>query len=202
MNLSTLLKKLKQQAADGFSVARAGIVTDTQAKYPVPLESLRVTGTGAALGAVAGTPAGAFGLTYGAYGTNSPKILGEAASGASKTDKFRFTKPLPPEYVDGANVTVRVHCKEAVGAATISTTVSCLVRKSDKETGVGSNICATSGQDVTTAYADKDFAVTPTGLVRGDILDIEVTGMTDDTGGTVGTVLTISDVEVLMDIKG
>jgi hypothetical protein len=202
MNLYDQTKQLQEQTAAGFSAARSGLVQDDLKKYGIPLNLLAVTATGALLGATAGTPSGALGLTMGTHGTGSPTVVGEAASGNTKTDKARFTFALPPEYVDGESVTVRVRAKEAVGAATVSTTIDVECYKSDKEGGIGSDICATAAQDVTTSFANADFVITPTGLVAGDVLDIELTGVTTDTGGTVGTILTIGSVEVLCDIKG
>ena len=202
MNLNGLLKALKAQAAAGFSVARSGIVLETAKPYVLGLDSWKVTGTGAALGATAGTPSGAFGLTYGTFATNSPKIAGEAASGNSKTNKMRRQYTLPVEYVAGGNVTLRVNCKETVGAATVSTVVDAQVFKCDKAAGIGSDICATAAQDVTTSAANADFSITPSGLVAGDVLDIEVNIVTNDTGGTVGTIANILDTEMLLDIQG
>jgi hypothetical protein len=202
MNLNDLANKLATQTASGMAVGRSGIVQDDLKKYGIPLNLMGVTGTGALLGATAGTPSGAFGLTMGTHGTNSPVLVGEAASGNTKTNKARFTFALPAEYVDGESVTVRVRCKEAVGAATVSTTMDVECYKSDNEGGIGSDLCATAAQDVTTSYANDDFVITPTGLVAGDVLDIELTGVTTDTGGTVGTILTIGSVEVLCDVKG
>lgn len=205
MNLNSLYKKLKNNVASGISFLRSALVQEDARIYGIPLENLRTTITGQPLGATAGTPAGAFGITYGTHGTASPLVVGEAASGNSKTDKARFQYPLPPEYVDGESVTVRVRCKEAVGAATVATSIDCECYENNKDgvpAGSPTDLCETAAQDVTTSYANKDFTITPTGLVVGDMLDIELTGVTNDTGATVGTVLTISSIEVLLDIKG
>ncbi|MBS0206635.1 MAG: hypothetical protein JSS49_27475 [Planctomycetes bacterium] len=183
-------------------MARSGLVEETGKPYVLGLDSWKVTGTGAALGATAGTPSGAFGLTVGTFGTNSPKIAGEAASGASKTNKMRRQFALPVEYVGGGNITVRVKAQETVGAATVSTTIDMSVYKVDKAAGIGADLCATNAQDVTTAAANADFSVTPTGLVAGDVLDIEVNVVTNDTGGTVGTIVNIFDTEILLDVQG
>lgn len=205
MNLYEQTQALKAQTAQGISLARSGIVQEDAKIYGIPLDWLRTTITGQPLGATAGTPAGAFGITYGTHGTASPLVVGEAASGNSKTDKARFLFPLPPEYVSGETVTVRVRCKEAVGVATVSTSIDCEAYESNKDGvpgGSPTDLCETAAQDVTNAYGNKDFVITPTDLVAGDMLDIELTGVTNDTGGTVGTVLTISSVELLLDIKG
>lgn len=202
MNLHDMFQKLRTQAANGMSVGRAGIVQDDNKVYALPLDTWLVTGTGAKLGTAAGTPAGAFGLTVGAHGTNSPRIVGEAASGNTKTNKMRRTFTLPAEYVSGESITLRIPCKEAVGAATVSTTIDAVVHKSDGAGGIGADLCATAAQDVTTDAANKDFDITPAGLVAGDELDIEITGVTTDTGGTQGTILTVYRPALLLDIKG
>ncbi|HEY4263391.1 MAG TPA: hypothetical protein VGM98_24725 [Schlesneria sp.] len=202
MNLYKMMQGLKAQAANGISVARSGILLETAKPYVLALTSWLVTGTGAGLGTAAGTPAGAFGLTVGTFGTNSPKIVGEAASGNSKTNKMRRLYSLPVEYKAGGNITVRVKCQEAVGAAQISTTVDMSVYKADKAAGIGSDICAANAQDVTVSAANCDFSITPTGLVAGDVLDIEINIVTNDTGGSHGTIATIYDTEILLDVQG
>lgn len=202
MNLASLAKALKAQTAQGVSIARSGIAQETAKPYIMQLDSWKATGTGAGLGSAAGTPSGAFGLTYGTFGTNSPKIVGEAASGNSKTNRMRRQFALPVEYVAGGNITLRLRGKETVNAATVSTTIDAVVYKSDKAAGIGSDICATNAQDVTTSTANFDFSITPTGLVAGDILDIEVNIVTNDTGGSVGTIANIYDTEILLDVQG
>lgn len=202
MNLDGLLRGLKAQAADGYSMARSGLVLETAKPYTLNLDSWKVTGTGVDLGTSAGTPSGAFGLTVGTFGTNSPKIVGEAASGNSKTNKMRRQFALPVEYKAGGNITVRVKCQETVAAAQVSTTVDMAVYKCDKAAGVGSDLCATNAQDVTTSAANADFSVTPTGLAVGDVLDIEVNVVTNDTGGSHGTIVNIFDTEILLDVQG
>lgn len=184
---------------------RANLGQDDLAVYGLGLETWRVTGTGALLGASAGTPSGAFGITYGTHGTNAPLVAGEAASNNSKTNKMRRTFTLPAEYVAGQTVTLRIKAKETVGAATVSTTVDVEAFEVAAEAGLGgspTDLCATAAQDVTTTVGDKDFTITPTDLVAGDELDIEITGVTNDTGGAVGTILAIYSVQLLLDIKG
>lgn len=202
MNLDGLLRGLKAQAADGYSMARSGLVLETAKPYTLNLDSWKVTGTGAALGTTAGTPSGAFGLTVGTFGSASPAIFGEAASGASKTNKMRRQYALPVEYVAGGNITVRVKGKETVAAAQVATTIDIAVYKCDKAAGIGSDLCATNAQDVTTSATNADFSVTPAGLAAGDVLDIEVNIVTNDTGGSHGTIAAIYDTEILLDVQG
>lgn len=183
------------------AVARSALVQDDAKPYNVSLTRLAVTGTGAALGTAAGTPSGAFGITVGTFGSASPKVVGEAASGNSKTDKARFQFALPGEYVAGQTVTLRVKAR-ITGNVSTTQTIDAEVYKTDGAAGIGSDLCATAAQSLTTSFANKDFDVTATGLAPGDLLDVQLTGVADDTGGTANKLIEIGAVEFLLDVKG
>lgn len=200
-----IIRVLTMRTSVAGSITRENLVQDDLAVYRLGLETWKTTATGQPLGAAAGTPSGAFGITYGTHGTAAPQIVAEAASGASVTNKMRRTFTLPPEYVSGQTITLRVKAKETVGAATVSTTIDAEVYEVAAEAGLGgspTDLCATAAIDVTTTVGNKDFTITPTNLVAGDELDIELTGVSNDTGATVGTILAIYDVSLLIDIKG
>lgn len=183
------------------TVPRTNLVEDALQPYTIPLAEARITETLVILGAAAGTPSGAFGLTPGVHGTNSPVIVGEAASGNIKTDKLRLSFALPPEYVAAGDVKIRIHAK--LGALlTATSTIDVTVREADGEAGVSADLCATAAQTLTAAYADYDFVITATGLVAGDLLDIEIVGVANDTGGTVNDKIYIGGIKVLADVKG
>lgn len=101
---------------------------------------------------------------------------------------------LPPTYVSGAAITVRVRAKKDTTLGTVTDTVD-VVAKVVGDT-LGSDICTTAAQVLTTSYVDYDFTVTPTSRVAGDILAIEVFGITNDTGGTTNKQVFISRVEM------
>lgn len=187
-------------------VARELLGRDASQIYRLDLDGWRTTDNAQAkLGDTAGTPAGAFALDEGAHGTNAPKIVGEAASGNSKTNKMRRQFTLPPEYVAGTDLVLRVKCQETVGAATVSTTIDAEIFQVAAEAGLeGSptDLVDTTLIDVTEVTANKDFAIDGSGLEPGDEIDIELTGVTNDTGGTVGTVLEIYDTHLLLTIAG
>ncbi len=190
-----------QSTESPTSVSRSSLGQDDLAVYNVPLASLQATGTGAQLGAAAGTPSGAMGLTIGAHGTNSPLVVGEAASGNSKTDYARFQFALPAEYVSGETITLRVRAK-ATGTINTAKTLDAQCYVSDGGGGISSDICATAAQAVTTSFANYDFTITPTSRVAGDMLDIQLVTVADDTGGTNNKLIQIGAVELLLDIKG
>lgn len=189
------------QASLTGSVARSQLTQDDLQPYVIPLAAMQATGTGAQLGSSAGTPSGALGLTIGTHGSASPKLVGEAASGNSKTNKCRFQFPLPPEYVSGETITLRVRGK-MTGDVQVAQTVDATCYKHDEAAGVGSDLCATAAQSLTTSAANYDFTITPTGLAAGDTLDIELTTVANDTGGTANKLAEIYRVALLLDIKG
>ncbi len=183
------------------SVSRASLGQDDLAVYNVKLATLEATGTGAQLGASAGTPSGAMGLTIGAHGTNSPLVVGESASGNSKTNYSRFQFALPAEYVSGETITLRVRAK-ATGTLNVTKSLDAQCYVSDGGGGIGSDICATTVQALTTSFANYDFTITPTSRVAGDMLDIQLVTVADDTGATNNKLIQIGAVELLLDIKG
>lgn len=180
---------------------RSSLGQDTGKAYNLPLTRLTATGTGAALGTAAGTPSGALGLTVGTFGSASPKVVGEAANNNHKTDYARFQFALPAEYVSGGGITVRVKSR-ITGNVQVAQTIDCSVYKTDGAAGIGSDLCSTSAITLTTSFANHDFTITPSGLVAGDLLDVQLTADADDTGGSANKLIEIGAVELLLDVKG
>jgi len=193
---------LKAAQTTAGELKRADLTAETTT-YRVPLSDLRSTDTAMGLlGAAAGTPAGAFGITVGSHGTASPLVVSEAANGAAITNTTRFAFVLPAEYVAASNVTLRVHAK-ITATATASATLDAQVYESDGEAGISADLCATAAIDINggTDWADRDFTITGTNLVAGDLLDIELTGAADDTGGTKNAIIQIGSVKLLASAK-
>ena len=184
----------------GADVLRSQLALNDLDPYPVALDTWRVTGTGALLGTAAGTPSGAFGITVGTHGTASPKLVGESASGNSKTNSCRKLVYMDARYDDGETVTIRVHARITANCNTAQT-LDVEAYAGDKEAGVGSDLVTTSAQTLTTSWADYDYTVTVTGLSAGDPLDVEITGVANDTGGTAGAVIEIGDIRILADTR-
>ena len=143
------------------------------------------------------------GLVAGTHGTASPSINADTAVGGTDTEKARVQFVLPAEYDAGETVTLRVHAR-CSDLATTSATIDAEVVESDKQLGISAELCTTGAQSIhTTSWADKDFVITPTALVAGDTLDIELTIVfADDGGGGDGAVAAIGAVQMLLDIKG
>lgn len=180
------------------AIARSALTEDALAEYKIPLENCKLpTLLQLAATAASGVP----GLSAGTFGSASPQLIGNACSGNTKTDICRFTWALPPEYVAAGDVKVRIHA-DITGDLQVSQKVDVVAHESDDESGVGADLCATAAQSVTTSWADYDFVITATGLVAGDLLDIEVSMLADDTGGTANKLIEIGAISILCDIKG
>lgn len=128
--------------------------------------------------------------------TNGVNFVGNAASNNAKTDYAQIDYVLPPTYVPGAAITVGVRAK-----STVLSQVADLVDVEVKvaaDGSLGSDICTTAAQQVTTAFAWYSFTVTPTNRVAGDTLNIRFGMLLDDTGGAHGGVGTISNIRVAL----
>jgi hypothetical protein len=181
-------------------INRADLVQDDGAIYDIPFFRMRKT-TGAVLAGAGDTTN--LGEAWGTPGTDVPYLVGTACNGAAQTETARFQFELPAEYTPGESITVRVHAHVDTTPLTVSATVDVECFQGDKEKNAGADICATAAQDINSAtWADKDFTITPTGLVAGDILDIYITAAGDDTTGAVNKSIEIGAVQVLLDIKG
>ena len=183
------------------SVTRANITQDELQPYNVPLTAMKTHATLVALGAAAGTPAGDLGLTPGTFGSATPILIGEAASGNSKSDACCFQFALPVEYQAGESIKVRVKARVTT-LATVSETIDCEVYVGDGAAGVSADICATNAQTVTATFVNYDFTITPTNRAAGDLLDIRLTAAVNDTGGTTGAIAQIGAVQILLDVQG
>lgn len=124
-------------------------------------------------------------------------LTGNAANANSKSDYAGFAFALPDNYVPGGAVTVRLTAKIATALAFASSKVDVEAKLVGSDGTLGSDICATAAQQVTTAYADYDFTITPTGLVAGDVLHFRVATLNDDTGGSNNKAMSISRIWVL-----
>ena len=181
-------------------VARGGLVEDALQAYKVPLAS--VLGADGADLAITET-AGDF---YRSIGTNQLLILGEVSNGTVGADTevsvgwFEFQ--LPPEYVAGGDIKVRAGV-DVIGSGALGTcTIDFSAFLQDGVAGtVGSDLVTTAATAITATAANKDFVVTPTGLVPGDILIFKMTTSVDNTDSTA-IQAQISNLSVLCDIKG
>lgn len=152
------------------------------ASYPIALERMRVWD--AFQTNLPGTAANDdMGLITGTLGTDSLRLQGVDFGGTSTDEKALFELILPPEYRAGSAVTIRVN---AGMLTTISDGTATVDVEAYKDTGAGAtgaDICATAAQSINSlTMANKDFTITPTGLVAGDKLLVRLAFGGSDTG--------------------
>lgn len=183
---------------------RSELVQENLAEYPIPLTHFRVwDALGTPLG---GTPAADdLGIAGNVYGTDSPYITtGDVKAAGAITRRARVQFQLPPEYVAGETVSIRVSAGMLTTVADVSATVDVEAFVNGRDRTIdGADLVTTAAQSINSlTMADKTFVVTPTTLVPGDELDIRLTIATND-AATVGVVAgTVGAFEMLLDIKG
>ena len=137
------------------------------------------------------------------YGTDAIYIGAGDVKVATVTRYARRSVRLPPEYVAGQTVTIRVRAGMITNAADTSCTVDLEVRKIDENTGVGSDLQTLVAQDMnSTTFADFDFTVTPTTLAPGDLLDVRLTIASVDGAGGATVDPAVAKTSLLVDTKG
>lgn len=197
---NTILMKLASQDS-ATTTLRDDLGQDDLAPYPIANESWQIwdSTTRVLLGATA-TSADDLIFTLGTIGTAASKLTGTDFGGSNATQKARIQFSLPPEYVAGESITIRIAGFTGTTVADTSSTVDLSVYRLAAPTV---DICATAATSINAlTVANKDFTITPTDCVPGDILDILLTYAGVD-GGNLGVIVpTINQVTVLLDIKG
>lgn len=178
---------------------RSNIITDNTAVYELPLTEFRVhNAMQTTLPGTALVPD--LGITSGAFGTDVPTMRSEDLSGDGTAASYARTSfTLPPEYLSGGTVTLRIYADTQAGAANVDAQAYQASKTSFQITG--SDLVTTAATAVTTTYAAKDFVITPTSRVAGDTLDIRL-AVIGTTSVTANTIVRISNVEMLLQVKG
>ena len=142
------------------------------------------------------------GITAGTMGSASPSIVSSDGAQTTVTQYARFQYCLPPEYAAGQSVTLRIYA----GMATVSDDKANVDVQAYEPTAAGvtsTDICETAAQSINSAtLAAKDFVITPTELTAGDMIDVRITVAIDDTATGSGVTAKITQVGMLLDIRG
>jgi len=178
------------------------IAQETLQIFPMPMSSFvvhdapqtKLTGT------ANNDDLGLYGTTP---GTDSMYMAAGDIGGAASTRYARCTFQMPQNYDDGETVQIRLSCAVTTTVCDTSCTVDVECWESDREAGVGADICATAATSMNAlAFADKDFTITATNLVAGDIIDIRIAIAYSDAGDLGVMIPTIGAVELLCDTRG
>jgi hypothetical protein len=196
------------RAAGGFQgVTRASLTQEDLTPYPLLPEEWRVHD---ALGTnLPNTPASDdLGIIAGTIGTDLPYVwAGDQKNNAGANTRYaRRQFRLPPEYVAGGAIRLRMYAGMLTTIASAAATLDAQVFASDGAGGVGSDICTTSAININTPaapnLADRDFTINPSGLIAGDVLDIRIAVTVNDTATATAVDAVIQHAALLLSIKG
>lgn len=181
---------------------RSEFLQEDLAVYPIPWTAWRVWD--ALQTNLPGTAAADdLALIGGTFGSASPVIRSSDGKATTITQYARCQVALPPEYVAGQTVNLRLHCGMITTISDGTATVDVSAYASDSEAGVGADLVTTAAQSINSLTdADKTFVIDATGLVVGSLLDIRIAiSITDAATGTA-VVGQVGSVQLLLDIKG
>lgn len=182
-------------------ISKSNLVQETLEAFPIPLTSLRVWD--AFQTNITTAAADDLGLTAGAFGTGTPYVVSRDLNALGATTGYARTLfTLPPEYVDGAAITIRFAAGMLSAVASVSATVDVEVYKVARTTLVsGSDLVTTSATSInSTTFAEYSFTVTPTSRVAGDVLDIRI-ALSCNSATASSHFAAIAAIEVLLTIK-
>lgn len=184
------------------AIERSKLAQDTL-KYNVPLESVRIWD---AFQTDLPTTAASddLGLIIGTFGTDAVVIQTSDSKNTTVTQRGRFSFRLPENYVAGQALSVAAWAGMKTTVASSSATIDFEIFKKDDSTGlVGSDLVTTSATTINSLTAtNKEFVITPTGLVSGDELDIRVTIAITDSATPTAVIGRIMKLYMLLSVKG
>jgi predicted RecA/RadA family phage recombinase len=184
------------------SLPRASLGQDDLAPYAIPLSAYKVWDA-PFTNVVATTGANDdLALVYGTFGTAASGLeTGDLKNVAGPTTrKVGFQFPVPVEYVAGETITLRINCGAKTTVASTTLNVDAEVTR---DAAPSVDICATAAQSCNSlTAANKDFTLTPTNVVPGDLLNVVISMIVADTATATAVIGRINKVEMLMDVKG
>lgn len=146
------------------------------------------------------------GLVGGSLGTSAPSLQTEDLQDAGVTWNYaRFQVILPPEYVAGQTVLIRVKGGMITNVADTTAFADVECYENEEDNSVSADLCTTAETTINALIASPttvDFTITATTLSPGSILDVRVgTEVTDAATGAevIGCVTKIS---LLCDTQG
>lgn len=177
---------------------RENMFTESQI-LRVPLTQAR-NADGTTIAGSAGS--GVFGISSGGWGSGTLALVGEAASGNTKTSTTLVALSVPENAQETAydtgskSWTISIDARVSVIAAT-SATLDIEAYRSDHNNGVsGSDLVTTAAQDINSAtWATKTFTLTATNIEPGDTLIVLIRTVVNDSTGANSSVAQIGGIK-------
>jgi hypothetical protein len=184
-------------------IERSKLEQTSLAIFPIPVTQCRVHD---AMQTLLPNPSANddLGLYGGAFGTNHPAIKTSDLKAAGATTRYaRLLIPIPAEYDGAETVQIRVKAGMETTVADNTATVDLEASECDKDGTVSADLCTTDAQSINNlTAANKDFTITATDLVAGDILDVRIAVAVNDAATGTAVTAAVYTVELLCDIRG
>lgn len=180
--------------------ARSTLTEDALQPYPIKIADLRVWDA-PTTNAVATTAANDdLAVVYNTFGTASPSVESGDGKATTITRKVGFQFTVPPEYVSAGDLKVRLN---AGMKTTVSDGTATIDVQAYRAAAPTVDICATSATSINSlTAANKDFTLTATDVVPGDLIDIVVTIAVTDSATVTAVIGKVNLITLLADIKG
>lgn len=185
------------------SIPRGALIQEDFAVFGVNPATLRVWDAfGTNLPAT--SSADDLGLYNGAWLTLNPYVGTGDRKATTATAYARFLFNLPPSYVPGQSVRLRLNAGMKTTVSDGTATIDVEAYKCDRTGAVsGSDLCGTAAQSINSlVFANKDFDFSTSTLWPGDWIDVRIAiAMADGATGTA-VIGAIGAIEMLLDIQG
>lgn len=187
------------------ALAKSQLDSDSNSIFAIPLTSFRVWDAFQTLLGTAG--ADDLGITTGAFGTAMPYLTTSDMSneaGNPTTQYARALFQLPFNYIDGSAASLRFTAGMVTTVADVTATLDVVAYIGVNPTvAIGSDLVTTAAQSINSlTFANYTFALTPTSLVAGSLLDLRVAITIQDDAATTAVYGGITRADLLCTTRG
>jgi len=180
-------------------LSRTNFVQEAAVAHIIPLTHLRVWDALQTILPAAGANDD-LGLLTNTYLTTAPTVESGDSKAATTSRYARFQFAVPEHYVAGQAITLRLNAGMKTTISDTSAAIDAFVVRTAAPTV---DICATAAQSINSlTAANKDFTITPTDVVVGDILDVRVLISIVDGATATAVIGQLNSISLLMATKG
>lgn len=146
------------------------------------------------------------GLVGGTLGTSAPSLRTEDLKTAGLTWNYaRFQMTLPPEYVAGQTVKIRLTGGMVTTIADTTALVDVECYENEEDDSVSADLCTTAETTINALIASPttvDFTITASTLSPGSVLDVRVGTKVTDAAEATPVIGCITKISLLCDTQG
>jgi hypothetical protein len=185
------------------AIQRVKLQQDDLKPYPIVHTEWRVWDNLAAL-LPATSASDDLGLYPGTWGTTPQLIRSADVKTTTVTLRAVCEVKVPAEYVAGETLVLRARAGMITTVCDGTGTIDFEVyRKTGDGAALSADLCATAAASIKSlTFADKDFTITPTDVVAGDVLQVRMTMAIVDTATGTAVIGAVESIKLLCDVKG